>query len=393
MGNKSTFGLESLMYGVDMIETDDSTLRSRVNLTLHRHPNLKEVYPPDRVEALIARRRDLSNYLLLLLANPGNHVAAKFWSEVAADLDLLEPEGAFSHYGTKFQVLDYPSLEVAKTELEVAAWMRRRGHVIELEPIIPGTERRGEFVARLSSTTWWEIKSVQDIEPVRVADRAYSEIVKRLRKIPEPYALSVEQGNIRPEDAHRATNYIRRKIRSFHNSGGGALPISFNACGMTVTLETRSGREYGYLGSSDNEFMFQNENLLKVRKRINSAVGQIPADAAGIVVIDATAAHWIDEEDVRQACFGEEVMRLASGKPIDALDFGAAFSAHNRTRISVVLSYKRQNEGLKLKRHRIVYHNPHAKHPMPIDYFGEDVSEQWTLIDRGHGWLWPCRLV
>lgn len=129
-----------------------------------------------------------------------------------------------------------------------------------------------------------------------------------------------------------------------------------------------------------------------MRKRINDAVAQIPRDGAGVVVIDTTTAMLIDEVDVRQACFGEELVRFVNRNPVDALSSDAAFAPGVRTRISVVVSYRRVGVGLTLRREMRVYHNPYARTLLPFDFFREDGVEQW-VIDRSRGPLLPRRVI
>lgn len=229
---------EALMYGIDMPSVDKQTLTSRVQITLNRYPALKEIFPEEFVTTLVARSRDVGNYLLLWLANPGNHIADQHWKEVAADLTLLAPERSLAHYTPKLRITDHHSVEAAKTDLELAAWLKRRGLAIKLEPRIEASERLGDFFVKSEPLTWWEIKSVQDTKTVLAADCAHREIAKRLKRTREPYIFNVHQRGIRPEQVPAALKEVARRVRLIDSENASSLPIAVDVPGLT-----RSRRE------------------------------------------------------------------------------------------------------------------------------------------------------
>src|SRR3990172_4999971 len=91
----------------------------------------------------------------------------------------------------KFRQTGRIEVQSAKTELELAAWMQRKGHAVTLEPLTE-TGRRCEFAAESVPPTSWEVKSVLDQQPVRERERVSVEVQKHLRYIDEPYVLDVD---------------------------------------------------------------------------------------------------------------------------------------------------------------------------------------------------------
>src|SRR6202140_339212 len=373
----------------ELAEMDDASVLSAVNATLERHPLLRRLYEEPFIAALIPDRRNLNNYLLLLLVQPPDTYAERFWNLVVADMLLLEPEGSFQHFPDKLRMREQQPVESASVELELAARNKRKGFAIELEPTIPGTSRRCEFRAESRPETWWEVKTVLDLDYLREDAQAYVEVARRLRSIPEPYVLNIEHCALTPPDAATAVRQIRGEIRDHYRSDG-ALPAVFESRGLVVEAACRTKKSFGYLGSSVTDlYKFGSENIERVLDKICSAISQLPAGKAGVVVIDTSRSHWIGDDDVQEACYGELSLRVErtweGPKVTNVRSSNAVFKPGAQTRVSAVVWYSRRDSGTALETTMIAYHNPYAAVPLPPEILRSAGLKQIRQVETGNG--------
>lgn len=295
------------IYDPERLSSDEA--RALVDQMLTRHPQLRRVFSEQYLEALI-RRRNRQNYLLLLLVRVEDDDAHETWASILDDLLLLEPEGAFERFGPKLRAREYEAFQSGRTELLLAARMKRLGYSVSLED----ATRRGrlcEFHVGTSPETFWEIKSVQDVRGVRARDRVQEEVQARMRRLPVPYVATFEPSRIAYADVVPAIREIKRQM-SAHHAAGGALPAVFESHGLVISVAQTTQREAGgYLGMTDwGVMVLRDEQSSKIADRIKDAVAQLPDGAAGVVVIDTTAAAWVDRDDVIDACFGPLLLQM-----------------------------------------------------------------------------------
>ena len=176
----------------ELATLDEATAYNMVRESLRRFPDLNRFYDDEFIRRLIPRRRNLDNFLLLLLVQPDEDYPNTFWTSTVADLSLVAAEGAWASFKPKFRRHEQFDLQSAKSELSLAAWVKGRGVALTLEPRVNG-KRACEFMANTSPNTWWELKSLRDIDVVEQKERVYLEVQNRLRRIPQPYILSVEE--------------------------------------------------------------------------------------------------------------------------------------------------------------------------------------------------------
>gem|GEM_PF-6482657 len=350
----------------DLAEVEEATAYRLVNETLAAFPDLRNLYDEDFVKKLVKRRGNYDNFLLLLLVQVEDEVAAKFWTTTLDDLAVLAPRGSWQAFFSKFRKRGHFDIQSAKSELTLAAWMERNGAPVVLEPLVNGL-RGCDFMAETQPRTWWEIKSPGDLRVVKENERIELEVQAGLRRIQQPYVLAldeIDRKKLSPAEVPKAVKEIKRKIGKFHESGG-RLPHAVESHGLRIAITGRTKSvPYGYLGTMSHSYTFKNQYMKLALSRISSAIGQLPADSAGIVVIDATAAHWLDEHDVVDACFGEEVFGQYGGQ-IGAIRLpGGAFHPGHRTRISAVVYYTRSPDDWERDFEMVVLHNPFARVPL-----------------------------
>src|SRR3990170_2297562 len=367
----------------DLAIMDDAAVRYRVEKMLNRYPALIRIYDIQFVDELIPDRRNLDNHLLLLLADTEDDFAVRFWDEVSADLAALEDAGAFGVFGLKLHQTGRIEVQSAKTELELAAWMRRKGYPVTLEPLNPETGRRCEFAVESVPPTSWEVKSVLDQQTVREQERVRTEVAKHLRYIDEPYILDIDVEGLTLRDVQAAVRYVRQQIREFHGGGGQPFPARFESHGLKVTIQGRSPRDYGYTGTEPiGPYWLGNADIRRVLDRVGDAVAQISRGRAGIVVIDTTMADFVEEEDIEDACYGELIPTFVERRVVQIRRADRIFRPDRNTRISAVMHYERRRPGDAVKR---IYHNSFAENKLPPDLLRDSNVKQIRQVPASGG--------
>ncbi len=191
--------------------------------TVSQHPVLAEIYDDETLREIIRRRRADDNRLLLRLVQPNDAGCRDFWSLIATDLTFLKPEGAIAVFRSKLRRHESYYLTESQTELWIAAWLKRNGIPVRLEPPTVGA-RVADISADTNPATIWEIKSLRDIEDVRTKDAIERDVQRRLRTLKQPYVLSVDAY---PEQLADVPQRLRRSSENF----GGTLKetVSFRA--------------------------------------------------------------------------------------------------------------------------------------------------------------------
>jgi hypothetical protein len=119
-----------------------------------------------------------------------------------------------------------------------------------------------------------------------------------------------------------------------------------------------------------------------VRKHVRDvARRQLPAEMAGIVVIDRTVASWLDDDDVADACYGTfRIVQDSRGRY--SARIGGLLRAGGNTRVAAVISYTRGfvKHFRPSGRDITIFHNPFAKVPIPYDVFAADDVQQTVIV-------------
>jgi hypothetical protein len=364
----------------DVPNLEEAVAYAQAQETLSRYPRLREIYDDDFVRSLVARRRG-QNYLLFMLVRPGNDFTDPFWAHVSDDLMVLASAGSFERFKTKLRARDRETLEAARSELALAARLRRLGYDVTLEaPTRNG--RDCDVVASTTPETYWEIKAVLDLEAIVEDAEVAFDIQARLRRIPEPYILSILESKLARNEVAAAVRDVKRQIAAHYRSDD-ILPKRFWSNGLQVEASQRTKRPEGYLGSTQfGTKVFGTEHAKKIRSRIVSAIEQLPEDNAGVVVIDTTCASWVEQEDVVDACFGSESTVVFNDQMVNVRDSEvAAFQATQRRRVSAVVHYTRhpRDAGQSL----LIIHNPFARIPIPVEVLAADDVQQMVRVAHG----------
>jgi hypothetical protein len=307
--------------------------------------------------------------LLFWLAQPEDKMAVAFWDAVVYDLSLLESEGAIGAFRAKMRKDDDADFESWRTELWLAARLKRDSIGIVLEP--PVGKRAADFLTRTAPETYWEIKSPLDLDDLQEDAAVQLDIQRRFRRIDEPYVRDLVSFEVARADVAKAAKDIKRQIAALH-AASGTLPRQFVSSGLVIDAVAVAKRGHGYLGTMmSKEYVLQDEHADHVVKRILEAAKQIPGDAAGVIVVDRTCADWIDEHDVVDACFGVERLRFAGNACFDVRE-GGVFRPGYATRISAVASYSRRWVDAGAEFEMRFLHNPYAQTPLPPELFASD---------------------
>lgn len=368
------------IFDLPALEPAEALILTRA--TIVAHPPLERIYDEPFIANLIRRRGAYDNVLLLRLVQPDDEINTTYWDELTADLTTLEAEGSFEAFQPKLRQHEGPALERARTELCFAAWLKREGVGITLEPQVGA--RRCEFVAETTPRTWWEIKSLLDLPDLQGDDAVQTDAHRRLRTIDQPYVLSLQKFALTLAQVPKAVKAIKRQIAEFHRDGGKP-PQLFEADGLVVSADAFTKRAKGYLGSIlGKPHIFGNEHAAHVVKRIIEAADQIPREGSGIVVIDRSTADWIGHEDVVNACYGEDCVVVRGDQWFDCRKPGL-FDEKTSARISAVISYTRRWQD-EAETKMTVLHNPSALLELPVDFLAYEGVRQTRRVVEDDGY-------
>lgn len=370
-----------------------------VHASLAAFPRLSEIFNNDDLANLIARRAGGSSRLLLRLVRSDHEM----WREVFEAFDLLGPLAAQS-FTEKVRRDRRGNEESWLTELRFAAWLKRGGVDVTIEPAV--NDGLAEFLAQTDPPTVWEIKSPLDAEAQRAEAEIMHELQGELRRLPVPVVLSVD---LRDDDTLRALSLEQlsrsrsqppkaRKPRFKPGDGKriaadilewikgvdpATLPASAIFGNLTVEASPIDG-EHGFFGSSSYGIdMGSDYHVYRVRNIIKSATGQLPKEGGGVILVDGSASEAIDETAVACACFGREVKRVIRGALVEDRPMNGLFSPHKHTRVSAVgfwtgrLIHDSGESGVTM------FHNPFARVPLADDWLPDRTVRQARVYQSG----------
>lgn len=373
---------ELTIFDVPRLEEGDAW--RRVRDTLAAHPLLAGIYDEPFLADIIRRRATSDGVLLFWLAQPEDRTAIEFWDAVVEDLSLLEPEGAVDAFRSKMRKDDNADFQSWRTELSLPAQLKRDGIEVVLEPTVG--KRVADFLTRTEPETYWEIKSPLDLDDLQEDAAVQLDVQRRFRRIEQPCVLDLISSAVPRNDVARATKDIKRQIAAFC-AVGGRLPQRFASSGLVIDAVAVAKGGHGYLGTiMGKQYVFEDEHAEHVVRRILEAAKQIPADAAGIIVIDRTCAEWISEDDVVDACFGVERLAFVGNDHFDIRD-GGVFRPNSATRISAVASYSRAWVRDCAPFEMLLLHNPFARTPLPTGLFASQGFRHARRVDIGRGFF------
>ena len=266
------------IYDVAKLSAEEAW--QRVRLTIARYPTLQRIYDEAKLADLIRRRQAVTNHLLFWLALPAEDGrSVGFWSSVIADLEVLEAQGSFKKFRDQMQHEEKERLTSWRTELWIAAWLKRNGISLTFEPAVVG--KRPELVTDTRPKTWWEVKTPLELQEQRAEESAIREAQRRLREIPEPFVLHIVRAKLAAADVPRAIKEIRALIRVFAEANGEP-PALFESGGLAIEVGARTKhRPTGFLGTTNYGFVFGDEHAEQIADKIGSAIPPGVAGRAG----------------------------------------------------------------------------------------------------------------
>lgn len=370
------------IWDLEDLDGDDAFCRAKA--TIAKFPILARIYDDAFLRDLISRRATIvDNRLLFMLVQPEDDVALGMWTSITDDLSLLEPEGSIEAFADKLRRHTAAEVEATWTEIALPAWFKRNGVAVELEPAVG--EKRPDFAANTEPPTTWEIKSLQDIDDVQTIDAIQHDVQGRLRKASQPYILSTTG---LPKKREHVASAVKKVVRDLlaHDKANLPVPHTFTENGLVVTADSRQRDGKGYPGVFVGPMhKFSTEYSQRVRGRIKVASSQLPADSAGVVVIDCTGATWLDDEDVIDACFGDASTVFRNGKMFDVREDGI-LTASNFARISAVIAYERHRYTSDPGPYKMtVLHNPYARFPLPAGWLVAEHVRHLRRVGDGSG--------
>ncbi len=356
----------------------------RAQATLERVPPLRRFYDDAFIEKITGTRID--NYLLFLLCQDADEdYVNAFWAGIIADLTLLEDKGAWGKYERRFHNTEYEMIQSARTELDLAARLARAGAEITFEPTMKNG-RCPEFSAATSPHTWWEVKQVRDEAKVRHTNAVIEELQRQLATLPLPYRIHVDAEDVEPNvDVHALGKAIKAMVSEFHASGGRGKRV-LDAHGIRAAIGGRSRGDRAHIGVMQQGYVFDETQTQRVRRSIKDAVKQLPAEGAGVVVVDGTVGEWLDVDTVEDACFGTERFWYTATSHGASRDADGIFHPQRNRRISAVIYYNRREFVGSSERYPplVAFHNRFANIPLEADTLRMlGAIEQYRYVDAG----------
>jgi hypothetical protein len=353
-----------------------------VRTTLRRFPQLQRFYD-DAFLVKLCNRATEKNYLLWLLSQlEGDQYPDRFWRAVTADLDLLASEGAWRRFSGPLRRTTYEDIQQARTELDLAARLRRTGARIEFDPGLENG-RCSEFCASTIPQTWWEVKQVLDEEKVRHTRAVIDELQRQLRSIREPYAIHIEAEDVEADlNVHALAKEAKTFIRTFHKSGGSRILM---IAGIRFEIGPKSTHEHGYVGTMQQGYLFDDTQEGRVRASISSAIDQLPEQGGGVVVIDATASDWLNVETIEDACCGTESIAYTTTDHWMQRASNGIFHPNRCSRISAVGYYNGRETNSKRYPPLVLFHNPFAKVKIDANALAALNGVQFCYVRTGRG--------
>ena len=227
---------------------DEAQVRALGTRTLSLYPILHKVYDEEFIAKLIRRRVSTTNHLLLALSQPEHEL---FWKSTANDLECLLDEGALEHFRDDLRKKKEHDLQAVRSELGIAAWMKRRGFSIVLEPLT-NNGSRCEFSAGTEPATWWEVKTPRDVGELtqpEITEDGFekkinlrrdqdidTEVRRLLKETVQPYWLDFEfDADFDRKNVAPAVKEIKRQLLA-HHAAGGELHVTFEHLGLRVEI-------------------------------------------------------------------------------------------------------------------------------------------------------------
>jgi hypothetical protein len=364
----------------DVPAVSESTAAAAVRRTIAAFPVLQRIYD-DAFVSRLAKRRVQKNILLLRLMQPDDDIAMSFWSSVVSDFEDIGIEAAIKAFAPKMHDPNREKIESWRTELWFAAWLARYGVAIELEPAVGSGH--AEFRASTAPVTWWEIKTPLEAREPRADDAVQLDLQKRLHDIPEPFRLFLLAFDLDLADVPPAVKDLRRQLASFAKTEA-SLPCSFTSNGLVVEAFERTNGRGGFAGALGKGYLFRGEHAKLAASHIRDAARQLPADGAGIVVVDCSNATWLHEQDVEDACFGDGRVTYREGSLIECR-LGGVLRPGYGTRISAVVAYNRTIVRHGRNYDILMLHNPYARIPLPPTAFDYPDIRHGRIVPQGAG--------
>ncbi len=364
-------------------QTPKAELYEKAQATLARFPSLGRIYSDDFIDDLTSKATSVNTLLWPLVQEPADEYTANFWNEIISNLDVLG-ERAWQRFEGRLRCRTSTEIETARVELDMMARFVRAGVRIDFPP--DDGLRHCEFSADTAPRTFWEVKTVLDIERVRLSSQVLHKFQDRLDGLKHPFMINVEDVAVDDDiNIDLTIKEIRQRIITLHRKGM-RVPYRFEVAGIQISVKSRNSPGKGYIGTMEHGFVFENEGAERVYEKICSAVPQLPPDGAGVIVIDASESEWLDVDDLREACFGtSNQFVIVDGMAVPVRNPDGVFSPRHRRRISAVAYYNRRFSHSERYPHFDIFFNPFARTPLAPDTLAMIDARQFALVPSGNG--------
>jgi len=347
--------------------------------TLDNFPILREVYDDEFVTQLALKNHG-KNYLLWLLAAK-NEYTFNQWSQIAESLELLREYGGIEAFRYKLRSPTEIEFSNYFVELHFAAYFKKRGYEITLEPTINEAGNNCDFMLEYNgSKIYFEAKNLHYgviIEQEKFDYELHSDL--RITEINLVYSVR-RMANVTASDYQGFKRFVEQELRA--NKDAEQLPITIqyeNDESEVIAELTIHGHpeslDHGFLGAVADLKASLWEDREKIMSAVSSKTRQLVQGERNVVIVNSNDI-MTDYISIQDALFGEDGYKIIreTGELIPIRTGDRIFTHHKNTRISAVLfSELKRNDGF------IVFHNPYAEKPIPVEFFEAENVKQFAI--------------
>ena len=223
-----------------------------------------------------------------------------------------------------------------------------------------------------------EIKSLNDFD---------NQLAGALGRVKEKLVFSVNRGtDISVRDIPKLKKFVLQKLHE--NKNLESFPVSYyfpneEEHKAELVIHGKPNKlQFGYLGMIGSARAFEISNKDKILDKIASKVSQLPKDGHNVVVVQRSHL-FTDEEDIFDALFGAEALKISSNGRAEPIRKGdRVFSNNKNTRISAVIYFERQWVDERFVKQKRIFHNPYANNPIPIEFFKDTNVKQFAITNK-----------
>jgi hypothetical protein len=378
------------MQRYEVPDRTDRELKASIRRTLHRFPDLNQVYDSTMVGQLVRKKRDTDNFLLRLLCCDDDEVLA-YWRSVLSDITALSDSISLRRLRIALRNMNQVDLDRLRLALHLAARFARKGCGLSFQLQTGHNEERYEFnVSRIGQqTVTFAVRNAVPDQELRRFAGVVRKIWTSLENLPVPYLIEVRCRN--DLEQHQLTGlrrFLEQKLHRLYQvsqrkSEDFPYDVRFDDRVVIRVLARSRKASRGLVGSVVLPATWV-DNPTYVMKMLRSALMRpgLPGSGPGVLVLDCSKTPFMKRHAVELTLLGRREVTISTGDrgTVIIRSGEALFRPRKNRRVSALLTYSRDYSEEMGERTRMwVYHNPHARYPLDPDFFFGEEVKQWVV--------------